>query len=73
MKGGRYGKSRPVKSTVVHYLGGGVFVRSPRIRTIRPDWPPCHIPAGQVTGTADPEEVTCKKCQAFLKNWRKKK
>jgi hypothetical protein len=72
VRGGRYGKSTPSKSRVVHYTGGGIFVRGPKMRTYVSGYPLCHIPAGRVTGTDEPEDVTCLKCQAFLKKWRKK-
>jgi hypothetical protein len=72
MRGGRYGRSSHGKGGVVHYLGGGIFIRGPRMRTIASDFPPCHIPAARVTGTSETKEVTCKKCLAFLKNWSKK-
>ena len=72
MRGGRYGRTNHGKSVVVHYLGGGIFIRGPKIRTIMLDFPPCHIPAAQVTGTSETEDVTCKKCLAFLSNWSKK-
>ncbi len=72
MRGGRYGRINPVKSKIVHYTGGGIFACGPKMRTYVSGYPLCHISAGQVTGTDEPEDVTCLKCQVFLKKWRKK-
>ena len=72
MRGGRYGRVNSVKSNIVHYTGGGVFAFGPKMRTYEEGYPLCFADSDQVNGTDEVREVTCLKCQAFLKKWSKK-